>query len=136
MPGAVDQEEAQVPPAVAPGRELGLALSPVVLDRELADVQAGLRRPDHHLGCQLHAGCPQVEPGKDIAADRAHPAVGISHVGPEERVEQARQHGVADVLVEPGHRPGLDPLHPVPEYEVAPGLELVDELGAARPRHR
>ncbi len=129
VPGAVDQQEAKVPPAVAPGRELRLALSAVVLDRELPDVEAGLGRPDHHLGRQLHSGGPQVELGKHVAADRAHPAVGVPHVGPEKRVEEARQHGVTDVLVEPGHRPRLDPLHPVAEDQVATGVELVDELG-------
>ena len=82
---AVDEQEAQVPPAVAPGRELRLARARVVLDRELPDVEVELRRADHHLRGELHAGCAEVEGGQDLAPQRAHAAVGVLDLGAEER---------------------------------------------------
>ena len=51
--------------------------------------------------------------------------MGVTHAGAEEEVEDARQHGVADVAVVPRHRPGLDVLHPVPHHELGACVELL-----------
>jgi hypothetical protein len=99
----VDEQEAQVAPAVAEARELGLAAARVVLDRQLADVEVLLGGADHHLGGELHAGRAQVEHGQDVAAEAAHAAVGVLDAGAEEEVEDAGEDRVADVAVQPRH---------------------------------
>jgi hypothetical protein len=99
----------------------------VVVDRELADVQALLRRADHHLARELHAGRAQVQPREDVAPERAHAAVRVAHAGLEEEVERAREHRVADVAVMPRHGARLDPVHAVAHHEVGARLELGQE---------
>ncbi len=59
--GAVDQQEAQVAPAIPVARELRLALARVVADRDLGDHEAFLACSDHHLGGELHARCAQLK---------------------------------------------------------------------------
>ncbi len=127
MVGRVDEQEPQVPPAVAEARELRLAAARVVLDRELADVELLLRGPDHHLGGELHPGRAQVEPRQHVAAQRAHPAVGVVDAGAEQQVQEAGQQRVADVAVVPRHRARVDVLHPVADHDVGAVVELGDE---------
>ena len=62
-----------------------------------------------------------------VAADGAHAAVGVAHAGAEEEVEDAGEHRVADVAVEPGHRARLDAAHAVAHHEVGALVELLDE---------
>ena len=86
-----------------------------------------LRGANDHLGGELHAGRAEIEPRQDVAAKRAHPAVSVADAGAEEEVEDAGQHRIADVAVEPGHRSGLDVVHPVAHHELGAVLELLDE---------
>ena len=65
--------------------------------------------------------------GQRRAPHGAHAAVGVADAGAEEEVEHAGEHRVADVAVQPGHRAGLDVLHPVAHHEVGALLELLDE---------
>ena len=125
--GAVHEQEAQVAPAVLEARQLALAAARVVLDRELADVEVLLRRPDDHLRRELHPGRPQVQARQHVAPDAAHPAVRVADARAEEDVEHARQHRVPDVAVQPGHRAGVDVVHPVAHHELGAVLELLDE---------
>ena len=67
-----------------------------------------------------------VDPRRQGAA-RPHPAVGVAHAGAVEQVQDAGQHRVADVAVEPRHRAGLDALHAVAHDEVGAVVELLDE---------
>ena len=57
----VDEHQAQVAPAVPEGRQLRLALPRMEGDRQLADLEASPRRPDHHLRGELHPGRLQGE---------------------------------------------------------------------------
>ena len=114
-------------PAVPEARELRLALARVVVDRDLLDLEPLLARADHHLGCELHPGGPQVEARQRRAPDRAHAAVRVAHAGAEEEVEDPGEHRVPDVAVEPGHRAGLDALHAVAHHEVGALVELGHE---------
>ena len=116
-----------MPPAVAEARQLRLAPARVVLDRQLADGQVLLGRPDHHLGRELHAGRAQVERGQRAAADAAHAAVRVAHPGSEEQVQHAGEHRVAHVAVVPRHRARMDVLHPVAHHEIGPLIELRQE---------
>jgi hypothetical protein len=123
----VHEQEAQVAPAVAEARELGGSAARVVVDRQLADVELRLGGPDHHLRGELHARRAQVERGERLPTERAHAAVGVAHAGAEEEVEGAREHRVADVAVQPGHRAGLDAVHAVAHDQVGARLELGEE---------
>src|SRR5207244_3060945 len=76
--GAVHQQEAQVAPAVAEARQLGLAAARPVLDRQLADREARLRRAHEHLRGELHAQRPQLEAPHGVAANGTHPAVRVA----------------------------------------------------------
>src|SRR3954466_9140014 len=100
---AVHQQEAQVAPAIAEARELGLAPARVVLDRDLPDVELLLRRPDDHLGGELHPRRAEIERRQDRAPEAAHAAMGVAHTGAEEEGEDAREHGVADAAVQARH---------------------------------
>ena len=125
---AVDEQEAQVPPAVAPARELRRAAARHVGDRKLADVELLLRRADDHLGGELHAGGAQVERGQDVAPEAAHAAVRVADAGAEEEVQRAAEQRVADVAVDPVHRAGLDVVHPVAHDELRAVAQLLDEV--------
>ena len=105
-------------PAVAEARQLALAAAGVVFDRELGDLEVLLGGPDHHLGGELHAGRAQVQARQDFAAHGPHAAVGVADAGAEEEVQQAGQDRVADVLVQPRHRPGLDVVHAVADHHL------------------
>ena len=54
-----------------------------------ADLELLLGRADHHLGGELHPGRAQVQPRQHVAAERAHPAVGVVDAGAEQEVEEA-----------------------------------------------
>ena len=79
------------------------------------------------LGGELHPGRAQVERRQQVAAEGAHPAVGVADAGPEEEVEQPREQRVADVPVKPGHRARLDPGHPVADHQVGAVAQRPDE---------
>ena len=125
---AVDEHEAQVAPAVAPGVQLRLAGARVVVDRHLADRDLALGGLEDHLGGELHAGRVQVEPGDGAAPDRAKAAVGVRDLDAEEDVQDRRQDRVADPAVLPGHRALVDPaLEARAEHELLAGVELLEE---------
>ncbi len=126
--GAVDEQEAQVAPAVAEAREFALAAARVVFDRELGDPQLLLGGADHHLRGELHAGRAQVKARQHVAAQRAHAAVGVVDAGAEEEVEQARQDRVADVVVQPRHRARLDVVHAIADHHLGAVLKRRDEV--------
>ncbi len=125
---AVDEQEAQVAPAVAPARELRRAAARHVGDRELADVELLLRRADDHLGGELHAGRAQVERRQDVAPEAAHAAVRVTDAGAEEEVQRAAEDRVADVAVDPVHRAGLDVVHAIAHDELGAVAQLLDEV--------
>ncbi len=124
---AVDEQEAQVAPAVAKARQLALASARVVFDRELGDLELLLRRSDHHLGGELHAGRAQVQAREHVSAQGAHAAVRVADPRPEEQVQQTGENRVADIAVQPRHRAGLDVVHAVADDHLGALLERRDE---------
>ena len=82
---------------------------------------------DHHLGGELHPGRAEVKAGQDLAAHRPHAAVRVADAGAEEQVEQPGEYRVADVLVQPRHRAGLDVVHAVADHHLRALFERGDE---------
>ena len=53
--------------------------------------------------------------------------MGVRHARAEEEVQDPGQHGVADVAMQPGHRPRLDVVHAVAHHQLCTGPQLGDE---------
>ena len=123
----MDQQEAQVAPAVRERGKLRLALAGVVLDIDLTDIEAELGCADHPLGGELHPGRPQVEPRQQVAAEGAHAAVGVGNARAEEEVEQAGQDRISDVAVQPRHGSLVDFREAVADHHVGALLERLQE---------
>ena len=72
-------------------------------------------------------GRAQVQARQHVAPQRAHAAVRVADAGAEEDVEDAREHRVADVAVQPRHRARVDLVHPVAHDELGALVEVLDE---------
>ena len=138
---AVQEHEANVAPGVREAVQLRLPDPRVVVDRNLADRHAAAIRLEDHLRGELHPGRVQVETGRGLLADRAHPAVGVGDLDAEEEVEHPGQDRVSDEPVQERHRIAVDrPLEAGAHDEVVALLEPVDERrrapGAGTSRRR
>ncbi|MNL57603.1 hypothetical protein D3C87_1811780 [compost metagenome] len=62
-PRREQQQEAQMPPAIADGAKVGRTRAPVLVQGRghFADIEMGQGGLDHHFGGELHARCAQVE---------------------------------------------------------------------------
>ena len=130
---AVHEHEAHVPPRVTEAVQLRLADARAVDDRHLFDLQAALRRLDHHLRGELHAGAREAEPRDGVAPDRPQPAVRVGDAGAKEHVQHPGQDRVADPAVRPRHRALHDrPLHPGPHHQVGAAAEPLRGTRRAR----
>ena len=65
--------------------------------------------------------------GSTLAAEGAHPAMRVLDAGAEKYVEHTGQRRVADVAMEPRHRPGFDVVHPVAHHQVGALVEPLHE---------
>ena len=65
--------------------------------------------------------------GRTSRRNAAHAAVGVADAGAEEEVQDAGEHRVADVAVQPRHRARVDVVHPVAHDELGARVELLDE---------
>src|SRR5690606_41996179 len=84
---AVEQEEAQMPPSVAPGVQVRGPAAAVRRQRRrhLADVVALQGRLDDHLAGELHAAGLQPEPHDRLLVEGAQPAVEVADLAAEEQ---------------------------------------------------
>src|SRR5262249_28491725 len=127
---AAHEHEAQVPPAVAEAAQMRPAVAAIgpKCDRNLFNLQLRQAALDHHLARQFHSRHLQVHLGDSIFAEAAHAAVRIADTGPEEEVEEPAQAWIADMLVQPGHGPGLDlAFQTVAHYQVSAASQALDE---------
>src|SRR5438874_524009 len=104
---AVQQEEPQMPPSVAPGAKVGPARAAVSAQprRHLDDAKVREVRLHHHLARELHPRRAQVERKDAIATEGAHAAVKVTGAPAEEETRDEREHRVADVAMQRGHGP-------------------------------
>ncbi len=117
-----------MPPGVAEAIELGLPYAWVVVDRDLAHLQAAPVSLEDHLRGELHARRVEIENGQRLAADGTHPAMGIRDLDSEEDVQHARQDRVADEPVQKRHGVAMDrSFEARADYEVVTVLQPVDE---------
>src|SRR5262245_13667011 len=99
-----------MPPAVAEAAQVWRAIAAIGAERrrhfaDLLPLQAGL---DDHLAGELHAWSGQAKLLVGILAETAQAAVRVADRRTEEQVQDAGQHGIADVAVQPGHGARLD----------------------------
>jgi len=80
----------------------------VVNDRLFGDRQTACAGLHDHLGGELHPVGVTVHPVPRLPCEHAHPRVGVRDTCLVEGVEEPRQQGVADVLVERRHRAVFD----------------------------
>ena len=123
----MDEQEAQVAPAVAEARELALAAARVVLDRELGDPSLSL---EARITISEANSMPVVRRSSRGSTSRRSarmPQWASLMPVPEEQVEESREDRVADVAVQPRHRARLDVVHPVADHHLGAVLELGDE---------
>jgi hypothetical protein len=119
-----------MPPAVAEAAQVWGPAAPVGPQRcgHLADAQTHQATLHHHLAGELHARRAQVQAEDRVAAERAQTAVEVAHRGAEEQSADERQHRVADVAVQPRHRPGLDAAgETVAHHQIVAGAQPVEE---------
>ena len=107
---AVEQQEAEMTPAVSPGAQMRRARAAVGRESggHLGHAQPGQRAFDHHLGCKLHSRGAQIQPEDRVAAEGAQPAVEVAHRDGEEDAPDGGQDGVANVFVQRRHGTALD----------------------------
>ncbi len=88
--GAVQQQEAQVTPAVAPSLQVRPPRAAIRLQRggRLADDEAAQGRLDHHLAGELHPGALQPQRQDRLAGKSAQTAVEVADGDLEEQPAQ------------------------------------------------
>ena len=102
-----------------------------------ADVELLLGGADDHLGGELHAGRAQVERAAGRRGGSARmPQWASRDAGAEEEVEDAGEHRVADVAVQPRHRARLDVVHPVAHHQLGAVVELARRSAGSRRSRR
>jgi hypothetical protein len=74
------------------------------VDRNLTHAKLSLRRTDHHLAGEFHAGSFQVQRLNLLAIERSQPAVPVAAWGSVQQPPEAAQDRVTDVAVMPRHR--------------------------------
>ena len=125
---AVDEQEAQVAPAIAERGQLALPSARVVLDWQLSNPQVLLRSPDDHLRRELHPGRTQVQALQDLTAHAAHAAVGVADAGAIEQIQEPCQQRIADIAGAAMASPRLDVVHAVPDHDLGAVLHRRQEL--------
>ena len=130
---AVDEHEAQMPPAVAPRLEMRRARASVLVQRDGDFVHAhGVDRgAHHHLAGEFHAGGFQLHAVVGGAGEGAQAAVEILDGRLEEQASEEGQHWIPEPAVLPRHRAGHDGAaaarHAAAHHEVVAGAEFFDE---------
>ncbi|KAK0332132.1 hypothetical protein LTR94_026128, partial [Friedmanniomyces endolithicus] len=128
----MQHQEAQVPPAVAPGAQVRRAAAPVLGQhrRHLADVEMRERGGHDHLAGEFHACRAQVEVDDRLAIEPAQPAVKIADRDAEEQPPDRRQHGIAEIAMQQRHRAGQDAaLEPVAHHQLSAIAQCRDKGG-------
>ena len=72
------------------------------------NAKARLGRLDDHFGREFHAGGAQIHAPIGIPGEGAHPAVRVGDSRAKEQIQDAGEHGISQVAVQPRHRPRLD----------------------------
>src|SRR5262245_52068808 len=131
---AHEEQEAEVPPAVAEAAQVRRPIAAVRMqhDRHFADPLPQERRLHDHLAGELHARRRELQAFIGIFAETPQPAMSVANRRVKEHVQDAGQHGVADIAMQPGHGAGLDAaLEAVAHDQFVALPEAVDE-GAQR----
>ncbi len=124
---AVDEQEAEVAPAVAEAGQL--RLSPCGW-YSIGTSRTSSRSFDARITISDANSMPVVLRSSlsiALAPQGAHAAVRIVNPGAEEEVQRPGEHRVPHVAVQPRHGPGMDVVHPVADDHLGSRFELCDE---------
>ena len=99
------------------------------LDRDLTDDEVLARGPDHHLGCELHPGRPEVEHRHDISPKRPHPAVHVAHARGVQDIQEPGEQRIADAAHQVDIAPGWIPSIRSPITTCAPSSSAATKFG-------
>ena len=130
----VEQQEAEVTPAVAPGAQMRRAAAAVGRERgrNLGDAKIGERGFDDHLAGKLHAGGAQIEAEDGSRRKARRPQWKSPDGDAEKEAADGGEHGVAEVSMQRRHRAGLDiAAEAVAHDQVVAGSSLVRKRGVA-----
>src|SRR5579883_2648017 len=127
----IHQHEAQAAPAVAETAQMGRtpALVGPQDDGYLRDSRANLRGLDHELEREFHARAAHIQAVVYRSREASHPAITVSDARAEQRIQERRQSGVAEISVQERHRAGLDtPKEAITHHQVIALAKLLDEI--------
>jgi len=106
----IKEQEAQVPPAVAPTAQVGRTIAPVRGKRSghLVDSHFEECGFHHHLAGEFHAGGAKVHELVRRLAEAAQTAMEVSAGGFEKQAPDAGENGIPEILVQGWHGTGLN----------------------------
>src|SRR5580704_5525053 len=102
----IHEHKTQTSPAIAETTQMRWA-APFVRpenDRNLTDTSSNLAGLDNEFKSELHARTAQIQGAVKGVAETPHSAIAVAHPRAEEEIHQPTQTGIAEILVQRGHR--------------------------------
>ncbi len=128
--GAHEQEEPQVPPAVAKAAQMRWPVPAIGRQgrRYFADFLFAQARLDHHLAGELHAGRREIQTLVGVLAEATQATMRILDRRAEKEVQDAGKDRVADVAVHPRHGSGQNAsLEAIAHHQLVAPAQLLDK---------
>ncbi len=126
----MEEHHPQMPPAVAPGTEMGKTRAAVGIESggRLGNAHARQSGLDDHLRRKLHARGAEIHAGERVAGEAAEPAVKVPHRRTKKQTADAAENRIADAAILPGHGAGPDAaLKTISHDEIVAFAEFFDE---------
>src|SRR5436190_2175814 len=124
----VQQEKAEMTPAVAPAPKMWRTASAVACEARghFGHTEPASRGVRDHLAGEFHPRRAQSKAEDGVASEATHAAMKIPDGAPEEQSSNRGQDRIAEVTVQGGHRSGRDaPLKPIAHHQI----EALTKLG-------
>ena len=128
--GRMGDDQPQMPPAVAerPQVRRAAALVRIELGRDLADVEPGALRVDHHFRGKFHAGRARAHLLECVAGETPHAAMEVADRRTVRPAGNGREDRIAEILVKRRHGARLNPAsEAVAHNQVGAIFQSIDE---------
>src|SRR5215211_6403330 len=97
-------------------------------DWNFADSHSQNRRLDHHFRRELHSGRAEIHPNERLARKAAQSAMEVACSGSEKQSTDAREDGIPQVTVLPGHGPRPNTAQePISHDEIIAGTKPLEK---------